>query len=89
MWSYTGYGLGGTGFYSPITGGAQRLPNGNTLATLGTKGELMEITPDGTVVWDYLVRWGPADPAYPGRQISFLFKSRVAHPGLGGPATPG
>ena len=40
-------------FYSPIAGGAQRLPNADTLVTLGTKGQLMEIAPDETVVWDY------------------------------------
>jgi hypothetical protein len=76
VWTYSGYGIVGTGFYSAITGGAQRLPNGDTLATLGTKGELMEVTPSGGVAWDYRVRWGPPDPAYPGKSLSFLFKSR-------------
>ena len=52
-WSYSGYGFVGSDFYSSITGGAQRLPNGNTLVTLGTKGQVMEITPDEAVVWDY------------------------------------
>ena len=76
VWSYSGYGTAGSSFYSPITGGAQRLPNGNTLATLGTKGQLMEVTPDKSVVWDYRERSGPVDPAYPAEHLSFLFKSR-------------
>jgi Arylsulfotransferase (ASST) len=76
VWSYSGYGLAGSGFYSPITGGAQRLSNGDTLATLGTKGQLMEVSSAGKVVWDYRVRWGPADPRYPIKRVSFLFKSR-------------
>jgi Arylsulfotransferase (ASST) len=76
VWSYSGYGVAGSSFYSPIIGGAQRLPNGDTLATLGTKGQLMEVTSNGRVVWDYRVRWGPVDPKYPAEHISALFKSR-------------
>ncbi len=37
VWSYMGYGVFGANFYSAITGGAQRLANGNTLATLGRR----------------------------------------------------
>jgi Arylsulfotransferase (ASST) len=76
VWSYAGYGVFGTNFYSSITGGAQRLPNGNTLATLGTKGQLMEVTSDGTVVWDYIASSSLPDPAYPSQPWNFLFKSR-------------
>ena len=65
VWSYSGYGVVGTDFYSSITGGAQRLPNGNTLVTLGTKGQVMEITPDGAVVWDYRAGSDTPDPKYP------------------------
>ena len=75
-WTYDGYGMFGTDFYSPITGGAQRLPNGNTLATLGTPGRLMEVTPDSSVVWDYRVGSENPDPAYPEEPWNFLFKSR-------------
>ena len=76
VWSYAGYGVGGSGFYSPITGGAQRLPNGNTLTTLGTRGQILEVTSSGRIVWDYRVAWGPVDPNYPVERMSFLFKSR-------------
>ena len=76
VWSYEGYGVRGSSVYSPVTGGAQRLPNGDTLVTLGTKGQLLEVTGDGKIVWDYRVSWGPADPNYEGLHLSFLFKSR-------------
>ncbi len=38
-------------FYSQHLGGAYRLPNGNTLAVLGTTGMVYEITPAHQVVW--------------------------------------
>ncbi len=76
VWSYSGYGGFGTNFYSPITGGAQRLPNADTLVTLGTKGQLMEIAPDETVVWDYRAASDMADPKYPAVSVNVLFKSR-------------
>ena len=76
VWSYSGYGVVGTDFYSAITGGAQRLPNGDTLVTLGTKGQLMEITPDKTVVWDYRAGSDTPDPKYPAEPWNVLFKSR-------------
>jgi hypothetical protein len=34
-------------------GGAQRLPNGNTLITSGFTGFVLELTPDKQVVWEY------------------------------------
>jgi len=43
-----------TSFYSPQVGGAQRLPNGNTLICEGTKGRFFEVTPDTQTVWTYI-----------------------------------
>lgn len=40
-------------FYSPITGGCQRLSNGNTLICEGINGRLFEVTPQHEVVWEY------------------------------------
>ena len=31
------------------------MPNGNTLATLGAWGDIVELTPAGEVVWEYKV----------------------------------
>jgi hypothetical protein len=42
-----------TDFYTRSRGAAQRLPNGNTLITSANKGRAFEVTPDGTVVWDF------------------------------------
>lgn len=41
-------------FFAPIVGGAQRLPNGNTLITDGPKGHIFEVTKDNKLVWDLL-----------------------------------
>jgi len=46
-WRYSN----GRTFYSQHLGGAYRLPNGNTLAVLGTTGMVHEITPAHQVVW--------------------------------------
>ena len=40
-------------FASSIMGGAQRLPNGNTLITLSATGRIEEVTPDKKLVWEY------------------------------------
>ena len=85
VWSYGGYGPAGTKFYSALTGGAQRLANGNTLITLGLSGQLIEITPDASIVWDYRSADGRPDPKYPGEVLNFLFKSRSYDPSVVGP----
>ncbi len=38
-------------YKSPFLGSAQRLDNGNTLIGCGTKGEIIEVTPEKEVVW--------------------------------------
>jgi hypothetical protein len=40
--------------FSHIGGSAQRLPNGNTLICADTEGHLVEVTPAGEVVWEYV-----------------------------------
>ena len=41
--------------YSQIGCSAQRLPNGDTLICADTEGYIMEVTPGGETVWDYIV----------------------------------
>jgi len=41
-------------FLAAIISGSQRLPNGNTLLNYGTHGRVIEVTPGGKVVWDYI-----------------------------------
>jgi hypothetical protein len=52
VWSYAG--AANAQFKSSLLGAAQRLPNGNTLATESEHGRALEIAPDGTVVWSYV-----------------------------------
>ncbi len=42
------------GFNSHHGSAVQRLPNGNTMVQLARVGRLLEITPDGDVVWEYV-----------------------------------
>ena len=54
-WSYADENV--SAFYSPYMGNAQRLPNGNTHVTESATGRLFEVTPDGEVVWEYVIPW--------------------------------
>ena len=40
-------------FFSPIRGGCQRLPNGNTLVVESERGRAFEVTRDGSLVWEF------------------------------------
>lgn len=42
------------GFYTEACGRNQRLPNGNTLIIESDNGRAFEVTPDKTVVWEYV-----------------------------------
>jgi hypothetical protein len=50
--------------FSRLRGGAQRLPNGNTLITESDAGHVLELTPDGELVWEL---WNPAVSTASGR----------------------
>lgn len=60
VWQFDASSLGfpqlfaGHYFYSPLISNAQRLPNGNTLINEGCDGNLLEVTPQGAVVWNYV-----------------------------------
>lgn len=41
-------------FFSEIRGQVQRLPNGNTLITESGNGRVIEVTPRGELVWEYI-----------------------------------
>jgi len=47
-------GPGGNRLYSAFVSAAQRLPNGNTLITEGNGGRIIEVTPEGEIVWEYI-----------------------------------
>lgn len=56
-------------FFSPFMGSAERLWNGNTLICESAFGRLFEVTPDGTLVWEYLI---PDFAEYPSPLNSFI-----------------
>ena len=41
-------------FYSGVTSGAERLPNGNTLISDSVPGRIFEVTGDGELAWEYI-----------------------------------
>jgi outer membrane protein assembly factor BamB len=45
-------------FFSAFVGGAQRLPNNNTLICEGLNGRLFEVTSSGEIVWEYISPYG-------------------------------
>jgi outer membrane protein assembly factor BamB len=55
VWSYADPMA--SSFYTPYMGQAQRLPNGNTHITESATGRLFEVTPDGEVVWEFILPW--------------------------------
>jgi formylglycine-generating enzyme required for sulfatase activity len=94
-WTYVGSPA--TSFYSSEIGGAQRLPNGNTLVTEGVKGNLFEVTAAGETVWQYInpvttapLAQGstiPADPNKAGQYMNAVFRVvryGTDYPGLQG-----
>lgn len=52
VWSYAA--VNSHGFFSHIGSSAQRLPNGSTFICSDTEGHLFEVTPDGTLAWEYI-----------------------------------
>ncbi|HEY5623161.1 MAG TPA: aryl-sulfate sulfotransferase [Gammaproteobacteria bacterium] len=52
VWIYNA--RSGQNFFTHIGGGAQRLPNGNTLITSESEGQLFEVTPEGELAWEYI-----------------------------------
>ena len=52
VWSYSP--KASHSMFSHIGGSVQRLPNGNTLLCSDTEGHIIEVTPDGDAVWEYL-----------------------------------
>ncbi|MBU2560656.1 arylsulfotransferase family protein, partial [archaeon] len=51
VWSYVGKPP--KSFFSPIRGGCQQLPNGNTLITDSERGRAFEVTRDKQLVWEF------------------------------------
>jgi len=52
VWTYQSGDQGS--FYTAYQGGTQRLANGNTFITSTGEGHLFQVTPGGSVVWDFV-----------------------------------
>ncbi len=52
VWQY-GSASGPDNMFSNILSNAQRLPNGNTVITIGVPGKVIEVTPDKQIAWQY------------------------------------
>jgi Arylsulfotransferase (ASST) len=88
-------------FFSRVVSGAHRLRSGNTFICDGNWGRLLEITPDGKIVWEYISPVGPNGPMVQGQTVpprefgteNWIFKAQKyapEHPGLQGKdLTPG
>lgn len=92
-------------FLSSIFGGAQRLPNGNTLISISTVFRIIEVTPEREVVWDANIedlagpngggtfRANRFPPNYEGLRGTDLFREAPALVNMasmrGGPSAPG
>jgi hypothetical protein len=65
VWSYSG--AEDRPLYSNLRSAQERLANGNTLITESDGGRLLEVAPDGEIVWEYFnpVRGGEADELIP------------------------
>ena len=54
VWEYKGADIKG-GIFSMLFGSVQRLPNGNTLVTVGMDGLVMEVSPSGKKLWQHII----------------------------------
>jgi hypothetical protein len=60
--------------FTVMGGCVDRLPNGNTLITETSKGQVFEVTPEKKVVWDYINPFFSVNPRLGGR-INMVFRA--------------
>lgn len=72
FWSYVGTAT--TPFYSMTCGSNIRLPNGNTLITESDNGRAFEVTPDKTIVWEFVNPYRAVHPKNNTELIATLFE---------------
>jgi hypothetical protein len=65
--------------YAGTTSGAERLPNGNTLITIGPGGHLYEVTPSKEIVWQYVSPIAPIGPVPQGIPVPDLDKGSLGN----------
>lgn len=72
VWEYKGNPI--LSFFSFMVGGAERLPNGNTLICEGAKGRVIEVTTEKELVWEYINPFFTRNPRF-GDGVNFLFRA--------------
>jgi hypothetical protein len=81
--------------FAPFISGAERLKGGNTFVCAGTDGILLELSPEGRILWEYrnpysgdarLADGSPVGPGISGRPYAVFRATRIPpdHPGLRG-----
>lgn len=87
VWTYAG--TADRKLESTIRSAQQRLPNGNTLITESDGGRLLEVTPQGDIVWEFLepVRAGENDEFIPIVNWARRLEPGYFRPGFGGSAS--
>lgn len=65
--------------YSPLVSGAQRLPNGNTLITIGIDGRIIEVTRSGKMVWEYQQPYNEAWGIYRAYRYPYEYVPQAKH----------
>ena len=63
IWKYETNGYANIKFFSKTMGSQKRLPNGNTFIAEDNTGRLFQVTPDGTIVWEFVNRGGTTRPS--------------------------
>ncbi|MDP7425060.1 MAG: aryl-sulfate sulfotransferase [Rhodospirillales bacterium] len=82
VWSYTGWPL--WSLFSPNISGAQRLASGNTLICEGLHGRIIEVTPEGEIVWEFVSPWFIKTPRGPDSSIFRAYRYTVNSPEIAG-----
>ena len=63
-WKPSMMGVFDYNFYTSLQGGAQKLANGNLLLTGTQNGNIIEVTPDNRIVWEFINPMGTNDKIY-------------------------
>lgn len=85
VWEFAG--SGGRRLSAEFLSGAHRLANGDTFVTAGPEGRILEVTPNGEIVWEYLNPFSGSAPNPAGDPPYSVFRATFVpadHPGLVG-----
>ncbi len=73
-----------TDFYSALTSGAERMPNGNTVICESWQGRVFEVTHEGELVWEYVSPFVGRWPAWDTNAMWRAHRYSPEYPGFEG-----